>query len=42
MTTIRVKKLVLVNFKGQKHLVVNFNPDVTYITCLFVGSVWKG
>ena len=32
MTTIRVMKLVLVNFKGQKHLEVNFNPDVTYIT----------
>lgn len=32
MTTIRVMKLVLINFKGQKHLEVNFNPDVTYIT----------
>ena len=32
MTTIRVMKFVLVNFKGQKHLEVNFNPDVTYIT----------
>ena len=32
MTTVRVMKLVLINFKGQKHLEVNFNPDVTYIT----------
>ena len=32
MNTIRVMKLVLINFKGQKHLEVNFNPDVTYIT----------
>lgn len=31
MTTVRVLKLVLVNFKGQKYLEVNFNPDVTYI-----------
>lgn len=31
MTTIRVIKLVLVNFKGQKHLDIEFNPDVTYI-----------
>ena len=32
MTTVKVMKLVLINFKGQKHLEVNFNPDVTYIT----------
>lgn len=32
MNTIRVMKLVLINFKGQKHLEVNFNSDVTYIT----------
>lgn len=32
MNTIRVMKLVLINFKGQKHLEVIFNPDVTYIT----------
>ena len=32
MNTIRVMKLVLINFKGQKHLEVNFNPDVTDIT----------
>lgn len=32
MTTIRVVRLVLVNFKGQKYLDVQFNPDVTYIS----------
>lgn len=31
MTTVRVMRLVLVNFKGQKYLDVQFNPDVTYI-----------
>ena len=31
MTTIRLVKLYLVNFKGQKYLEVSFNPDVTYI-----------
>lgn len=32
MRTIRVMRLVLVNFKGQKYLDVQFSPDVTYIT----------
>lgn len=32
MKTIRVVRLILVNFKGQKYLDVEFNPDVTYIT----------